>query len=488
MSSIFTLGGRTCQTPTYDLYRTYLEQGLPTDLWWGKANGVKIPAGEDPGIGTLLMLRDDLDRLNLTSNHDLLVDDDTRIGRATFLGLSIIRTECITPGLRGEANGLYVVTVADRRERIRTIPANAAYNLRDCTGDGYLAESLDWGDVSGSGLGSGSCACSGSGGASGSGSTAITDMLWTWQGMVNDLVAKIDGMNELCLPYCPDGYPENFAFWSVGAWKALNIVADRLGCLVTYNPFTDRFAIVECGKADTDLETVLRLYDDRRKFDADPMGLRAPVPRTVRVLFPFADPPGDGTSPWDYIIEDAPQYYPSNSTTDLRSKCWAQSAQYLIGDMGSPALDGQDHIRRARERRDKFYQAWCDSAINPMLRVFTGLVTDSRLMPGRRVKAISIYDRGEGFFTEVYRGNGIMPAGKYQQPTDSDNGCGGGTVALGDCGSGSASGSGCECDALDIEAFFRNRNGECQILPGCIVVVDSSGRVVNLHLEFRPRT
>lgn len=65
-------------------------------------------------------------------------------------------------------------------------------------------------------------------------------------------------------------------------------------------------------------------------------------------------------------------------------------------------------------------------------------------------------------------------------------------ASLGECDSGSGSesssgsGSGCECDALNVEEFFRHRNNQCQIRPGCLVIVDSQGRVVNLHLEFRP--
>lgn len=390
MSTIFTLGGKSCVAATLDLYRSFLEQGLPTHLWWGKANGFRNTLGHDPGTGSLLMLRDDLDTLgavgnvgagDLSKEFDLVIDDGTTDGKKTLKKINVTRTECLTPGLRDDKNGLHVVSIADKRARLKKI-ANAAYNLRNCDGGGYQSETTNGGTA------------------------------WTWQQMVNDLADKMQSGLTLTLPYTPDGKPEQFDFYTVPALRAISIVADRLGCGLYYNSIADTFAIVEIGAADTTHVTAINALDDGRTFDAEQTGLRAPVPRRVRVLFPILPPPTDGTTPWESLDEDCPQYEPPADTTKpLRDKCWPDSVQLLNGDMCDPALSGQSETARAMEKRDKFYQAWIDSAIYPLLRVYSGLQWRDGILPGKRVKAISWYDRGDGCKTEVYRGLGILPAG-----------------------------------------------------------------------------
>lgn len=370
MASIFTLGGRTTIDPA-TLFATAIEQGMPHNLWWGKANSFRSTIGPDAGTGTLLMLRDDIDRLTLSSTHDLVIGDGT--ASLTLKDMSIINCECASPGLRGDKTGAMIVTIADRRHRIRQIAAGTSYNVRDPSGSGYLSASLNSGTP------------------------------WTWQQMVDELWDFIDGSSTLTLPYSPDGKPENFSFFGQYAWDALNLIARRLGCGIVYNGVTDVFSMVEVGAADSAAVTALDRIDALRIWDAEPVALaNAKMPGEVLISFRNFPPPVGGSSPWLTTV-----------STLATASPYTDSTVYLDGDMGFPEEAGQSTSSRAIERGAKYYQALSDSVLNPILRVFTGLQKETALFPGKRIKAIAWYDRGNGLKTEIYRGLGVYPPDSF---------------------------------------------------------------------------
>lgn len=366
-----TFGGQQCGDPN-EFFDICLAQRMPTEPWLTKVNSFRNPMGAGPGLGYLLLSRASLTALgDLSTGKTLLFDDFAT--KITLQNITIIETQCLTPGVRSDAAAVYLVTVADRRHRIRQIPAGASYNVRDPGGSGYKPASLNGGTP------------------------------WTWQEMVDELTDAL-GIGTVTLPYSPNGKPENFAFFATYAWEALNLIARRLGCGMVYDQIGDTFTMVEVGAADATAVAALNEADRFRAWDADPLALAsAKMPAAVNVMYPKFPAPGDGSNPFDV-----------NQQSLATASPYTDSAVYISGDLGSPAESGQNLSTRASERATKWYQAASDSILNPMLRVYTCLLGSASLKtPGKRIKQVAWYDRGDGLKTELYRGLAVCPPDEF---------------------------------------------------------------------------
>lgn len=362
-----TFGGQPCVDPK-ELFDLCLAQRLPMDAWFRKANSFRSERGPNPGTGTLLLSRASLNALGDLNAVKTLVFDDSR-NKVTLQKISVTNCTCVTPGVRSDKYAAYAVSIADRRIQLKLVPAGTNYNVRDSSGTGYQTNSLNAG------------------------------VAWTWQQMVDELTGFL-GIGSLTLPYAPDGVPENYEFWNAYAWDSLNLIVGRLGCAVSYNAFTDTFAIVEVGATDAAHVQAVADIDKFRVWDTDPLALpAATLPASVNVVYPIFPPPTDGSTPYDLTTVSLATTSPYTGTI-----------VYIHGDLGSPVTAGQNFATRAAERAAKFYQAYSDGVINPLQRVYAGVQTSAGLFPGKRVKGIAWYDFGSaegGLKTEVYRGGGF---------------------------------------------------------------------------------
>ncbi len=283
----FINGTVPCADPA-TLYAECVAQGLPTERWRGKGNSFRVAPGRDPGRGWFLMTYANLFGDGTSANPGLNAATDLAF---TFSGedadhlltlspVTLLNSECVTPGSDSDPNSVYLCEVVDRRHHLERIPFPA-------TDNGYLSYNLSTAD------GSAFFSASLNGGSS----------QWTWQGVVNDLVTQL-GLStaQFTLPFAPTGNPENLVFNEDGPWAALCDVCDRLGCVVAAYPVKDTFAIVQLGAAK---DGPLNAITDDRIWDGYPSEeVRGWRPEKVRVRFPRrpVDTWNNGNSPF-YIVD-----------------------------------------------------------------------------------------------------------------------------------------------------------------------------------------
>jgi hypothetical protein len=299
---------------------------------------------------------------------ELIIDDLTEGGKITAPAIVVSGTpRCACPGLRADKAAVYLVPIADRRFLLKKKPIDRGYNVLSSDGSDYLTESKDGGSD------------------------------WTWQTMVDDIVDTHLGLPTMTLPYTPDGTPEDFAFYGMSAWDALNAVMTTLSCSVVYDLEEDTFSVVEVGAE-----------DGRRDWDADPVPVTfARVSAKARVRFTRVPAPDDGSSPYYTIDKDPPA---SAGTTATGTVEWLEGGMDALGATGTPTNDAALQTR-ATEVASKYYQSLL-TGTDPLLRRYAGIRTAAGLRPGRRVQAIVWQDLGQGWLTEVYRG----PVGRPQRP------------------------------------------------------------------------
>lgn len=277
-----TFANRQCVDPSA-LHSFCLDHDLPADLWLGKANQFRVTRGREPGAGSILLLGDDLDTIDLTKSHTLKFVDEG--GTVQLRQVTLTQAFAVVPS---NAGTVYLCELADRRFHLARIPIDKGYNLRNANGDDYLSASLNSGDP------------------------------WTWAELIDDIWAELDlGVNAPSLPFTPHGTPENLAFFGGYAWDALNNVLDRLACEIIYDPTADAegtvytssnspWAIVRIGSADPETSSTLRRLKGDRTWDDYPNEpSRAWKPEKVRVLFRRFPEPTDGSSPF-YAVEITP--------------------------------------------------------------------------------------------------------------------------------------------------------------------------------------
>lgn len=247
------------------------EQGLPTD-WYGRTNFFRVPTGRGPGTGAVLLTGDDLDDIDLTTDHTLTFLDDQGNSR-TLQKITLLKARCLTPGYAGDGRATFLCDLADRRWFLSKIPVDKAYNVSSADGTSYLTSSTNGGSA------------------------------WTWQTLVQDLYTTLGLGAAPALPYTYTANPENLKFFAGFAWEALNQVLDALGCTIKYDPVADTFSVLKLGDtaaAAAVAGAALLAQLDRaadKTWDAywqEPN--RGKLPEKVRVTFPRRPQPTDGTS------------------------------------------------------------------------------------------------------------------------------------------------------------------------------------------------
>lgn len=239
---------------------------LPIPPEFSKANSFFNPRGESPARGYFLMLRRDLDKLDLNAEHDITLADDFE-NSLIIQNVHVTKEpQCLTAGTVDDSKACYMVEVADARQLLADPFMGVAINKQ------YNVPAPAW-----SSGGTDHYDHSENGGAA-----------WTWTTMIQDVWNLMSTQlgSAPALPITPDGQPENWKFIGVSAWKALCQVLYRIGCTVQWEPETDTYAIVQIGTADSTIDTEVTAADKtiiyNREFQAAYLGR---IPGNVRVFF-----------------------------------------------------------------------------------------------------------------------------------------------------------------------------------------------------------
>lgn len=363
-----SLGGKTCEDPK-TLARSCQASGIPTDLWFGKANGFELsPVGRDYGQGWLLLSYGSLKALHdQNADFDLVFTGTDAAHKYTLKSITILSAQAVSPGWTDDPAAPFLVKVADRRYHNFRVPIDRAFNVWKADGTDYLPETLNSG------------------------------VAWTWQEVIDELAVEVGELAaEFILPFTPDGTPENLTFWGGTAWDALCDVLDRLACAPRYNIEDDEFTVVRLGEEDGAWVAMDAQFEERM-WDAYPVDpVRAWRPEKCRVKFLRRPRPTDGSSP----------YYNVDVTLTATTGVVAGTYVHLdddaaaLGATGTPSNSAALATRAAERAADWLRKR--SGFGRPILTVYRDFIPDIlRDVPGATVGNVAIDDRGGPMRTEV---------------------------------------------------------------------------------------
>lgn len=315
---VTTFANTPCVDPSL-LYRDCRDRGLPVD-WLGKANVFRVPAGRGPGTGGILLTREQLDSIDSGSSHQLKFEGET--GDTVILrDITLTGSTCIWPSSESTLSAVYLCTLADRRHFLaRSGAVGKAYNLRDRRGE-YLTATTNGGTP------------------------------WTWSGLWGQLWLPSEGTAPT-LPFTPNGTPENFVYYDVGRWEAVNDFMDRLACQLVFDPRSGSFSVVRLGSADPAADASLKAIHGVRTWDTYPSEpTRAWCPETIQVLFKRLPEPTDGSNPF-YAVDIG---LSGVSGTESGTVVLLHDDLTARGESGTPSNAG-DLTSRANERATDWHR------------------------------------------------------------------------------------------------------------------------------------
>ena len=252
---------------------------------------------------------------------------------------------------------------------------------------------------------------------------------WTWTTMLQDIWSKLPSqVFGSSLPTLPNvGFlasPENWRFFGISAWQALNLVLEYLGFAVAYNPTNDTFSIVQQGVDHAASSTTLEEEDfNRRVWDGAGLNYdRTTFPQTIRCYFKklkwgYGD---DATQP---STSDAWQLSPFH-TVDNPTDVLAAIPGTVLGfhedlvayyDQAGTLLNTSEINLRASDRRYLFLrnrgnnnrssEAIGFTTDTGTHRAYSGLLS---LAPTSRITGVAWRNYGDGIKTEVLRRNTLV--------------------------------------------------------------------------------
>lgn len=363
---------------------------------FARCNSLVNPLGREPARAYVLMLRKDLNKLNLNALHTLTFGDSLG-NRVSALNLVVIQEPLAITGSNtlGDVKTSYLVQLADARWRVRNpnyqIPVNQQYNVRApayaAAGGAtiYYADSLNAGAA------------------------------WTWLTLVQSLwgtMAAQLGTAPAALPFTPDGTPEGWIFAGVPAWDALCDVLDRIGCAVTWTPGTGVYSLVRIGATDAASDLVIAKAEaaHRKILDGEyPSVVRGKLPYGVRVFF-----------------HRSSQYAGTEEAATRTTSQWQTGSVYnvdVVGPNAATAEPGTYHLiwddltaiyspagalqngaalaTRAAERSADYFRQHSGVGGNRLWKTYGGLVN---IAPGSTIRGVAWrQDSQGGFVTEVVR-------------------------------------------------------------------------------------
>jgi len=333
-------------------------------------NHFRNTLGVESGTGEILLLRSDLEALDLNTTHDLSFFDGTTKTRSTITTLHVVRAECLSPGAPADLGAVYRVQLADSRRRWPLKVLDAAYNLR-VTPTGNWADSTT---VAGGGT------------------------PYTWAEMLGHIWEALDEGACPALPDTPDGTPEGFEFYGRDAATALGEVLNWLNWSLSRNPETGVFTFVKPGASQTglsDLESRLLQY---RVDDATPVEPGyGRLPGKVKVLFRAQPTQAYGENPYVSRTVDAPAPARDGEDPELIALVHDDlPAEY----QGGTLMNGTDLDDRADARAVEYFREKRDGQTH-LRRIYAG--AQSELLTGNELRAVEFREGVYGLTTEVFR-------------------------------------------------------------------------------------
>ncbi len=381
-----TYGGLPCLDPVVEASSCaeVRAPSFPTSPWGGCANEFYLPLGPGPGRGTLLMLADSLQRLDLSAAHALEFSDGTN--RLRLKSITCIGAAAALPGSRNDGASSFWLEVVDRRH----VAAgggllNASYNVLDADGSAYLSATKN-------------------GGSNWTWATLLT-AIWDANGFLGTYPGLPSG-------FTPDGTPEGFSGHGRPSYDLLNEILDSIGCALRLDPFTDTFTIIQIGATDTATARALRRVDGVRAWDSYPVTpARGKLPETLRVTFAKLQPAGDSTGGSPYYTVDKTDTSTGGGVDDV-----AGTVAIIPGGMtavynSSGVLQNTSALAsRATERAADWYRR---QRLGKLHRIYSGFHDD--LLPGARLKGVRYISHGKGGHTEITAHPGYGPPGTMME-------------------------------------------------------------------------
>lgn len=347
---------------------------------WSRVNSFMNPLGPSPARGLFLLLRKDLDSLDLNSGSFTIKFKDDTGAEVTANNLLISKEpQCLSPGKDADENSLYLVEFSDARHTLQpgffAFPINEQYNVRAA---GYGTDRYDETENAGS--------------------------AWTWSTMTEDVWNKMTAILGAftSLPVTPDGSPEDWKFPGVSAWTALNQILHRIGCAVKWDHTltSAQYSIVQLGATDSGATTAQSSAAAKLIYDRMYMPVnRGKLPGKLVVYF--------GRRQEDYGTEqttpkDNTQFTTSavvskeitltTTGTDANTKhhVWDDlPAEFDVSDGFTPSSTaGNDAAlqTRAQERADDFERMVITGG-GRLHKVYTGII--SGLATGSTIKGVA---------------------------------------------------------------------------------------------------
>lgn len=357
------------------------------------ANSLYIPLGKPSVRGWILLSHSDYDLVRGYGNAYQL---NLGIPATTFGNLAIVQARCVTTGLLGDPDAVYLVELTDQRgilaNRWFEFPINAYYNvLSPGYPTQYYSASLNAGSP------------------------------WTWSTMIGNVWATMSAFLGTFpgLPSVPIGTPTNWNLPGVSAWNALCAMLEHVGMAVSCDlTAASPYGIVECGDDDLvfDALTLKAYQQNRLEDDLDWIDIGAGrIPGTVIVYFRRVN-----------------QYFGTEETVRRDSLQWATSSVYSVsvsapatftGAVGTHGMFDDFPVRYdfngsplaadvitanaiAAERVSQYFDNIYSRTSGYMNRTYTGIVP---FYAGSQVDGVCFrqdfrYQSREGWRTQILRG------------------------------------------------------------------------------------
>ena len=380
-SNTITLGGKAV-IDAGQLRREFIRNQENPSRFFGKANKYTTHRGFPTGEGWVLLVKKDLDELDVNTTHSLLFQSGS--SSATFT-VRIAYFQAITGSSNVTPETVYIVRLLDSRSVAKNSAINSSYNLLgiDSVAGSYLTTSKNSGSA------------------------------WTWTTFLNDLWTNIAGVSsalDLTKASFPTANPEGYDFQGWSAFTALIQVLDDIHHYLILD--IDGTYEIQPSGTQTGLAGLLTEHKlDLADPSHDEHGDTYSIPEKFRVFFPKKDFAFQIGVNQDEIPEKTYQKVNAFHVADVNTSTLDSSLSFVTGTV-KPLHDGMAATYNTVGTIQN------SSAINTRATEIATLALDQLnvsertlhnryfgvkpFQPGSEVEAVGFYDLGERMITEVF--------------------------------------------------------------------------------------